>query len=147
MRGFPKDAGIDSIGLPKLIVKAASGGPPQWPSISRRSIAVSAIMSLTKGPLDVVSEPDRPARSRAIVELARRLHWKMEHLDPSDTDSGWVNLTDREREFYCLCVKAILDDRSLVEKGFKKCEALQRQLGRSETHVLHYQDSRTILRR
>src|SRR4051794_40514362 len=39
--GIPKDAGIDSIGLPKLIVKAAFGGPPQWPSISRRSIAVS----------------------------------------------------------------------------------------------------------
>src|ERR671916_3024481 len=41
VRGFPKDAGIDSIGLPKLIVKAASGEPPQWPSISRRCIAVS----------------------------------------------------------------------------------------------------------
>src|SRR4051794_21532255 len=41
VRGFPKDAGVDSIGWPKLIVKAASGEPPQWPSISRRSIAVS----------------------------------------------------------------------------------------------------------
>src|SRR6185503_4373659 len=41
MRGFPKDAGVDSIGWPKLIVKAASGGPPQWRWISRRSIAVS----------------------------------------------------------------------------------------------------------
>src|SRR4051794_26300418 len=41
MRGFPKDAGTDSIGSPKLIVKAASGEPPQWRWISQRSTAVS----------------------------------------------------------------------------------------------------------
>lgn len=39
--------------------------------------------------------------------LARRLFWKMELLDP--TDSGdWGSLTDYEKDFYRLCVADLL---------------------------------------
>jgi hypothetical protein len=44
----------------------------------------------------------------------------MEHLDPSEIDSDWDHLTDREREFYYLCIKAILNERSLVEEALEE---------------------------
>jgi hypothetical protein len=51
-----------------------------------------------------------PADS-AIERLARELHWKMEHLDPTE-DSDWERLSDRQREFYRLCVRWLLFHRS-----------------------------------
>jgi len=67
-----------------------------------------------------MSRSERAPPSRAILGLARRLHWKMEHLDPSETDSDWDHLKEREQEFYCLCIKAILDERSLVEEALEE---------------------------
>lgn len=52
---------------------------------------------------------DRPALDR----LAEQLRWKMEHLDPEDA-RAWTELTDREREFFRLSVKSLLDERDLV---------------------------------
>ena len=43
----------------------------------------------------------------AIERLACRLHWKMEHLDPTE-DGDWACLSDRNREFYRLCVEDLL---------------------------------------
>jgi hypothetical protein len=41
----------------------------------------------------------------------------MEHLDPTESGGDWERLSDREREFYCLCVEAILDERYLIEEA------------------------------
>lgn len=49
----------------------------------------------------------------AIEELAKVLHWKMEHLDP--TDGGeWEDMSDDEREIFRQCVKALLRRGSLL---------------------------------
>jgi hypothetical protein len=57
---------------------------------------------------------DRPlSTEEATWELAKRLHWKMEHLDPSD-GPAWDDLRDEERDFYRLCIRAILDDQTLL---------------------------------
>lgn len=50
---------------------------------------------------------------QAIEELAKVLHWKMEHLDPTD-QADWNLLDDLDREFYRQCVKAILRQGSLL---------------------------------
>jgi len=55
--------------------------------------------------------PDTPGG--ALEALARELHWKMEALDPSD-GRDWRDLSDREREFYRLSVRAVLANREIV---------------------------------
>ncbi len=59
---------------------------------------------------------DRPAstipREQAVVSLAKRLHWKMEHLEPTER-ADWDSLTEQERAFYRLCVETIFDERDL----------------------------------
>jgi hypothetical protein len=52
-------------------------------------------------------------RQRAIEVLSEALFWKMEHLDPSDEES-WDTLADRRKEFYRLCIKAVLLERNAV---------------------------------
>jgi hypothetical protein len=58
------------------------------------------------------------SREEAIRELARTLHSKMEHLDPSDGPE-WEALTERQREFYTLCVKAVLFEGELVRVALR----------------------------
>ncbi len=53
----------------------------------------------------------RQASDEAIDALARRLHWKMEHLDPTD-EYDWEKLSDRKREFYCISVESLLEERA-----------------------------------
>lgn len=57
--------------------------------------------------------PKIESSSEAIEALARRLHWKMEHLDPTD-EYDWEKLSDRQREFYRISVESLLDDRALL---------------------------------
>jgi hypothetical protein len=70
-------------------------------------------MSLTNGPLDVVSEPDRPAltdivaRGDTLDRLAKRLYEIMERLDPTHIPS-WECVADLDKEFYRTCVKAVV---------------------------------------
>ena len=59
------------------------------------------------------------SREGAIGELAKVLHWKMEHLDPTEKPD-WENLTDREREFYRLCVQAIFNEGDLCRLAAKR---------------------------
>ena len=61
-----------------------------------------------------MATPDDIDTEKAVWSLARRLHWKMEHLDPTDRP-GWAALTERERDFYRLCVEAILDEKRLCQ--------------------------------
>jgi hypothetical protein len=49
----------------------------------------------------------------AIEHLSEILFWKMEHLDPTDAES-WEGLDDRKKEFYRLCVRAVLLERTAV---------------------------------
>ena len=46
------------------------------------------------------------ARGEAINHLAECLFWKMEHLDPTDRPD-WNLLTDRQQEFYKLCISEL----------------------------------------
>lgn len=55
-------------------------------------------------------------RDEAIEALARILYETEEHLDPDlDDFVEWVALPERDREFYCLCISALLNHRSLLE--------------------------------
>jgi hypothetical protein len=49
----------------------------------------------------------------AIEALAKRLHWKMEILEPT-TDSEWERLGERQRDFYRHSVRAIFQERELA---------------------------------
>ena len=53
-----------------------------------------------------------------IEQLARELHWKMEHLDPSDAHE-WECLSDHQKDFYMTCVEWILFHRELVMSALK----------------------------
>jgi hypothetical protein len=56
-----------------------------------------------------------PERDEARETLARTLRWKIEHLDPSDDwETDWEDLPERRREFFRLCVKALLNEEALV---------------------------------
>jgi len=56
-------------------------------------------------------------RHEAIQLLGKRLHNRMEHLDPSLGDDGWEALSEREREFYRLCVEDMLAASDLCRIG------------------------------
>ena len=59
--------------------------------------------------------------------LGRALFEKMEHLDPSE-DRDWVGLSEREREFFCLSAKAVVDCLS-AERSASLGELVPRQRG------------------
>jgi hypothetical protein len=74
--------------------------------------------------------PRQPcSRETAYEELAKTLRWKIEHLDPSgDWEVPWPELSEHKRDFFRLCVKAVLRDRALVLAALKKSVAsLERQ--------------------
>ena len=66
---------------------------------------------LMRSPLEGVVMSGDP-----IVRLGRVLYEAMEHLDPGFDDYvKWDDSSEREREFCVLCVKAILQQRALVD--------------------------------
>ena len=66
----------------------------------------------------VAPETDSRSREKHVWSLARRLHGKMEQLDPTE-DDDWENLSERQREFYRLCVESIFDERELSRSALK----------------------------
>ncbi len=58
-----------------------------------------------------VNQPDRQAgavsREEAIDLLARELHFKMEHLDPTE-DADWEKLSERHRDFFRCCIRHLM---------------------------------------
>ena len=50
--------------------------------------------------------------SRAVELAAKRLHAKMEHLDPCGDE--WEQLSDSDREFYRLCVRDLVDSPAMM---------------------------------
>jgi hypothetical protein len=58
------------------------------------------------------------ARAEAREELAKTLRWKIEHLDPSlDWETDWEGLPERKREFFRLCVTALLSEEAMVREA------------------------------
>ena len=51
--------------------------------------------------------------STAEFTLARVLFETMEHLDPQE-DRPWEDLREDEREYFCLCVRALLCRYDLI---------------------------------
>lgn len=70
----------------------------------------------------VKSACDRPAEKEEVEtapaiaweRLAEVLHWKMEHLDPSDEGLSWAELDENDKDYYRLCIEAILVRRDLL---------------------------------
>jgi hypothetical protein len=66
--------------------------------------------------------------SAAIVELARVLYEKMEHLDPgSGGGFDWDELPARDVEYYALCVESILERESLVRASLTDDHMINRE--------------------
>lgn len=57
-------------------------------------------------------------RDEALEELAKRLHSKMEHLEPTDA-SEWIALTCRQKDFYRTLIEEICLFPDLVSKVIK----------------------------
>jgi hypothetical protein len=55
-------------------------------------------------------------RDAAIFQLARRLYETMEHLDPLTNEPmvNWADLTNRQRDFYRLCICSLLERDAVV---------------------------------
>ncbi len=47
------------------------------------------------------------SKTEAIEILAERLHWKLEHVDPTD-GVKWEELTEFERENFRICIETLL---------------------------------------
>jgi hypothetical protein len=58
--------------------------------------------------------PEAGAPENKAVALAQRLYETMQRLDPPSDPSApllaWDDITDRERQFYVLCVEDLLDE-------------------------------------
>jgi hypothetical protein len=92
--------------------------------VGRGLAAASAIISLTNRPLDVVSDPDRPAHknseaelrgtlldpARPTARLGRLLYEEMEHLAPGAADFiPWDDLSNDMREIYVLAIDWLIE--------------------------------------
>ena len=53
-----------------------------------------------------------------IEGLAMVLHAKMEHLDPTE-DPDWRMLTERQRDFYRICIESLLGERDLLQRAMR----------------------------
>ena len=65
-------------------------------------------------------------RDEAVFELARRLYWNMERLDPGPEYIPWSSLTDAERDYYCFLVDDLTPFNDLVEKVLNSQHRRQR---------------------
>jgi hypothetical protein len=65
--------------------------------------------------------------SKPVMELARILYEKMEHLDPgSGGGSSWDDLPDFDVEFYALSVEEIIKNASLVLRALSDYDVVVR---------------------
>lgn len=60
-------------------------------------------------------------KDEALEELAKELFFIMEKLDPTDDPSAynWGSISDRDREFFRICVKRLLHRRELLETALR----------------------------
>ena len=59
---------------------------------------------------------DRPVLTAewASEELAKTLHFTMEHLDPSE-ENDWDAMDEQRKDFFRCCVNSIVCRKSLLE--------------------------------
>lgn len=62
---------------------------------------------------DTVNVDNPEIEVTPVEHLATVLHDKMEHLEPTE-DGDWECLSERQREFYRLCVKRLLVERTVL---------------------------------
>lgn len=53
----------------------------------------------------------------ATWHLAAYLYEKMEELDPALNEPKWGELSDRQKEFYCLLIRALLSRQELIAEA------------------------------
>ena len=56
--------------------------------------------------------------TEAVETLAKRLHFKAEHLDPSE-DPEWDEMTEHQRDFWRFLVEDMLKWRDLIEQAWR----------------------------
>lgn len=60
-------------------------------------------------------EAGAPEIEKALDELAERLRWQMERLDPSDNSTlTWAQLPEDDRRLFRLCVEDLMRYRDLI---------------------------------
>jgi hypothetical protein len=54
--------------------------------------------------------PVHEATVDPVERLARRLHWKMWHLEPSErtADEEWEDMDEHDREFYRILIRFLM---------------------------------------
>lgn len=52
-------------------------------------------------------------KSSALETLAKKLHDKMEHLEPTDRPD-WAHMDNHEREFYRLCIEWLVLEPEVI---------------------------------
>ena len=78
--------------------------------------------------VDAKMERSIGSHTPAVMELARVLYEKMEHLDPgSGGGTSWDELPDRDVEFYALCVEAIIESGSLTRRALADYDVICRK--------------------
>ena len=63
--------------------------------------------------------------SPPVMELARILYEKMEHLDPQG--AYWSELSPQDVDFYALCVESIIEQSGLVRRALSDDDVVSRQ--------------------
>jgi hypothetical protein len=53
-----------------------------------------------------------------VEYLAQRLHFKAEHLDPTE-DEDWGTTSERTREFYRALIRDLLCAREMIEAAWR----------------------------
>ncbi len=107
------------------------------------ALVTAAAIGTRKGnyPVDVakdgcsVGERDRPATENAARELARCLHGALEKYDPSEDGYGWDELSEFQRETYCLIIRRLLDHDELVRTVLKSSASSDGIVGRDSAQV------------
>lgn len=56
-------------------------------------------------------------------KLGRDLYEKMEHLDPSIEEIAWLDMSDREKEFYITAITTVIEtNATALAKRLKEIE-------------------------
>ncbi len=76
---------------------------------------------------EINNETVRGSHSPAVMELARILYEKMEHLDPGSCGgSEWAVLPAKDVELYALCVEELIENASLVIRALADYDVVLR---------------------
>jgi hypothetical protein len=75
------------------------------------------------------------SQDAAIDRLAHRLREKLEHLDPSLDAVEWESLSERQRDFYRLCIEDVLLDIEAVNAATQSAETTDRDDEKRLEHI------------